>query len=272
MNAIEITGLKKSYSATVEALKGIDLSIPQGEFFGLLGPNGAGKTTIINSIVGLVRPNSGSIKVMGHDIRKEPLAAKRYLGLSPQEINIHAYFPIGNVMEFQGGFYGLSKKESKQRAEKLLKDFGLWEKRKVGRFKLSGGVQRRLMIARALMGKPKILILDEPTAGIDVELRHELWEFLKGLNSDGTTILLTTHYIEEAELLCERVGIIHKGKIVACDSPTKLIEKYRFENKERKGVLKFVRPGSLEEVFVNLTGKSLAEGAKEWEVSRDLQL
>lgn len=273
MNAIEISGLKKSYSATVEALKGVDLSIRQGEFFGLLGPNGAGKTTLINSILGLVKPNSGFIHVMGYDIRKDPIAAKRYLGLSPQEINIHAYFPVGKVMEFQGGFYGLSLQESKTRGEKLLKRFGLWEKRKVGRFRLSGGMQRRLMIARALMGKPKILILDEPTAGIDVELRHELWEFLKNLNSDGTTILLTTHYIEEAELLCERVGIIHQGKIVDCDTPKRLLEKHPLSpNTKRTGPFRFVRPGSLEEVFVTLTGKSISQGTQEWETSRDLSL
>lgn len=272
MNAIEISGLRKKYHDT-QALQEMDLNIRQGEFFGLLGPNGAGKTTLINSIFGLVKPDSGLIHVMGFDVRKNSLEAKRFLGLSPQEVNIHAYFPIGKVVEFQGGMYGLSSRESRQRAEELLKRFGLWEKRELGRHRLSGGMQRRLMIARALMGKPKILILDEPTAGIDVELRHELWEFLKGLNSDGTTILLTTHYIEEAELLCERVGIIHQGKIVACDTPTKLIEKHRLSaNRQRTGALKFVRPGSLEEVFVALTGKRIVEGENKWETPEGLSL
>ncbi|MBI5299503.1 MAG: ABC transporter ATP-binding protein [Deltaproteobacteria bacterium] len=255
MHALEISGLIKSYSKT-HALRGVDLTIPCGEFFGLLGPNGAGKTTLINSIVGLVRPNAGRVLVMGHDIQKNPMEAKRFIGLSPQEININNYFPIGKIMEFQGGFYGLSIKESKMRAEALLKYFCLWEKRKGGRYQLSGGMQRRLMIARALMGKPKILILDEPTAGIDVELRHELWGFLKGLNADGTTILLTTHYIEEAEILCERVGIISHGKIVACDTPRELIAKHRLPPEaERQDKFKFIRPGSLEEIFVTLTGE-----------------
>lgn len=256
MNAIEIQGVKKSYG-NVQALKGVDLAIRQGEFFGLLGPNGAGKTTLISAIVGLVKPNEGSIAVMGHDIRKNPLEAKRQMSLSPQDVNVHTYFPIQKIMEFQGGFYGFSKEESKKRAEELLKRFGLWEKRGVGRFKLSGGMQRRLMIARALMSNPKILILDEPTAGVDVELRHELWEFLRTINQAGTTILLTTHYIEEAEMLCNRVGIIHEGKIVACDSPATLIAQ---QTTKKKNSSKFVRPGTLEEVFVNLTGKRIQEG------------
>lgn len=267
MNAIEIRSVRKSFGE-VEALKGIDLSIRQGEFFGLLGPNGAGKTTLISSIVGLVKPNAGTIQVMGHDIRKSPMKAKQFMGLAPQEINIHTYFPILKVMEFQGGFYGLAKQEASARAEQLLKRFGLWEKRKVGKFKLSGGMQRRLMIARALMPDPKILILDEPTAGVDVELRHELWEFLKQANQEGKTILLTTHYIEEAEMLCHRVGIIHEGKMIACDSPKNLIAQYIQKIKPSR---RFVRPGTLEEVFVNLTGRRIEEGAA-WESTPDLQL
>lgn len=264
MNAIEISGIKKSYR-NVEALKGVDLTIREGEFFGLLGPNGAGKTTLISSIVGLVKPNDGSIHVMGFDIHQNPLPAKRLMGLAPQEINIHTYFPISKIMEFQGGFYGFSKKESHKRAEELLKQFGLWEKRTVGKFRLSGGMQRRLMIARSLMGNPKILILDEPTAGVDVELRHELWAFLKQINQAGTTILLTTHYIEEAEMLCGRVGIIHQGKIVACDSPATLIAQ---QTTKKKNNLKFVRPGTLEEVFVSLTGKTMEQEQQKWETSQ----
>lgn len=265
LNAIEIQGVQKSFG-NVHALKGIDLTIRDGEFFGLLGPNGAGKTTLISAIVGLVKPNQGSIRVMDYDIRKNPLQAKRFMALAPQEINIHTYFPISKVMEFQGGFYGLSKKTAAKRAEELLRRFGLWEKRKVGKFKLSGGMQRRLMIARALMSDPKILILDEPTAGVDVELRHELWEFLKESNQAGKTILLTTHYIEEAEMLCDRVGIIHEGKIIACDSPKTLISQH---TQKAKGGRRFVRPGTLEEVFVNLTGKRIEETP--WEPQRDLQ-
>lgn len=258
MHAIEISGLRKAYGGT-QALQGVDLAIPCGEFFGLLGPNGAGKTTLINAIVGLVRPDSGFARVMGHDVQKNPIAVKRFLGLSPQEININNFFPIGKVMEFQGGFYGLSRADSKIQAQDLLKRFALWEKRKAPRHQLSGGMQRRLMIARALMGKPKILILDEPTAGIDVELRHELWDFLKGLNSDGTTIILTTHYIEEAEILCEKVGIIHHGAIAACDTPQNLIAKHRLPDVQRGEKFRFVRPGTLEEVFVTLTETQIAQ-------------
>lgn len=271
-NAIDIKGLVKHYKNT-HALQGVDLAIREGEFFGLLGPNGAGKTTLINAIMGLVRPGEGSIAVMGHDVRENPSGAKQYLGLSPQEINIHAYYPIGKLIEYQGGYYGLPRKEALARAEMLLKRFGLWEKRKVGRYSLSGGMQRRLMIARALTGKPKVLILDEPTAGIDVELRHELWSLLKQLNQDGTTILLTTHYIEEAEMLCDRVGIIHEGKIKAIDTPKHLIEQHQLTGGEKKRAdLKYTRPGTLEEVFVALTGKEISEGGNECEVRPALSL
>lgn len=270
MNAIEIRNVAKAFGNT-RALCGIDLGIKQGEFFGLLGPNGAGKTTLINAITGLVKPDSGTIEVLGHDIQKNPLEAKKQLGLCPQEINIHQYMAVGKIVEFQGGFYGLPQKEAKERAEKLLKDFGLWEKRKEGRYRLSGGMQRRLMIVRALMGQPKILILDEPTAGIDVELRHELWDLLKDLNKNGTTILLTTHYIEEAEVLCERVGIIHRGNIVSCDSPKQLIADNKIAEADRTGRLRFTRPGTLEEVFVALTGSKISEGG-ECKPTQDLSL
>ncbi|MBI4125776.1 MAG: ABC transporter ATP-binding protein [Deltaproteobacteria bacterium] len=262
MNAIEISGIKKSFQ-NVHALKGVDLAIRQGEFFGLLGPNGAGKTTLISAIMGLVRPDAGTIQVMGYDTRRQAFAAKKLMALCPQEINVHTYFPIQKIMEFQGGFYGFDRKTSKQRAEELLKRFGLWEKRKVGKVKLSGGMQRRLMIARSLMSDPKILILDEPTAGVDVELRHELWDFLKKINQNGRTILLTTHYIEEAEQLCGRVAIIHEGKIVACDAPQTLISQH---TQKAKPIRRFVRPGTLEEVFVNLTGKRMEE-AQQWEIA-----
>ncbi|MDO8528156.1 MAG: ABC transporter ATP-binding protein [Deltaproteobacteria bacterium] len=256
-HAIEIFGIKKSYGP-VEALKGIDLSIRQGEFFGLLGPNGAGKTTLINSLFGLVNPSQGSIQILGINFSQNPSAAKQAMGLCPQELSMNNFTPIEKLMQYQGGFYGLSIKAARSRAEELLKQFGLWEKRKGGRFQLSGGMQRRLMIARALMGKPKILVLDEPTAGIDVELRHELWVFLKELNASGTTLLLTTHYIEEAERLCDRVAIIHKGNIVACDTPAELIARHQSgPDQERTGMLKFIRPGSLEEVFVNITGRRI---------------
>lgn len=260
MPAIEILNLKKNYGSTL-ALGGVDLAIREGEFFGLLGPNGAGKTTLISAIAGLVKPDQGTLRVMGHDLAADPLGAKRNFGLCPQEVNIHYYMPIRKIVEFHGGFYGLAPKQAKKRAEDLLKLFSLWDKRNDGRWKLSGGMQRRLMIVRALMGHPKILILDEPTAGIDVELRHDLWDLLKKLNAEGMTILLTTHYIEEAEVLCGRVGIIHEGKLIACDTPKKLIENHCLpEGRRLRGRLRFTRPGTLEEVFVSLTGKAIMEG------------
>lgn len=260
--AVTIRQIKKSYHET-EALKGIDLSIAEGEFFGLLGPNGAGKTTLINAMVGLVKPSGGSIQIFGCDAAQNPVAAKRHVGLAPQEINMNTFFSIRKVLEFQGGFFGLRWNEAKQRAEELLKKFGLWEKRKEGRHHLSGGMQRRLLIARALMGKPKLLILDEPTAGIDVELRHELWELLLELNKSGTTILLTTHYIEEAEFLCRRIGIINEGRLIACDTPKRLIETCVLNETDRQqGRLRYTRPGTLEEVFVALTGKRMTQGGE----------
>ena len=248
-NAVEITSLQKNFGS-VSALQGVDLSIRQGEFFGLLGPNGAGKTTLISALFGLVHPDVGSISVFGHNFPAKKLAAKKMMGLCPQEINMHNFIPIEKILNFQGGFYGLSPTQSAQRAEVLLKKFGLWEKRRGGRNQLSGGMQRRLLIARAMMGSPRLLVLDEPTAGVDVELRHEMWEMLRALNQSGTTILLTTHYIEEAELLCQRVAVMNMGKIVACDTPQALIAQSK-PTQNRK----FVRQGSLEEVFINLTEK-----------------
>ncbi len=252
MNAIAIQGLRKVFG-TVEALAGIDLQIGDGEFFGLLGPNGAGKTTLINALFGLVRPDAGSISVFGLDFPAQMLTAKKWMGLCPQEVNAHNFVPIEKVLNFQGGFFGLTPTQSTQRAEVLLKQFGLWEKRQQGRIHLSGGMQRRLLIARAMMGSPKLLVLDEPTAGVDVELRHEMWEMLKNLNQSGTTILLTTHYIEEAELLCQRVAVMNLGKVVALGTPKELIEKWK-PTQSRK----FVRPGSLEEIFVHLTERKPA--------------
>ncbi len=257
MLAIAIHNLKKSYG-TVEALKGVSLEIGNGEFFGLLGPNGAGKTTLINALMGLVKPDAGEIRIMGIGTQEDPVGAKRLLGLTPQEVNIHNYYPINKILEFQGGFYGLTKKESRSRAEELLKKFDLWEKRDQGRYQLSGGMKRRMLIARALMGYPKILILDEPTAGLDVELRHELWQFLHTLYQEKVTIVLTTHYIEEAERLCNRVAFIMNGNIIACDTPAKLMAMHALPvGTKREGALQFVRPGSLEETFVTLTGKRI---------------
>jgi ABC-2 type transport system ATP-binding protein len=267
MLALAINDLQKNYGHFC-ALDHVNLSIKQGEFFGLLGPNGAGKTTLIKTIVGLARRNGGSVTVFGHDVEKDYQTTRRLIGLSPQEPNVDRFFKVRRVMEFQGGYFGLKRKERRPRAEELIKKFGLDDKMDTQYWRLSGGMQKRVMVARSMMGAPKILILDEPTAGVDVEQRHELWKHLRGLNQDGTTIILTTHYIDEAEALCERVGVIHRGKIIACDTPQKLIEKHCEQYFEVKGQRQEqinglgvndirVHRGSLEEVFLKLTGCSI---------------
>lgn len=304
MQAIQIHQLRKKYK-NLEALKGLDLEIKEGEFFGLLGPNGAGKTTLIGSIVGLVKPDSGEIKVFDQAVNTRSVGTRQLIGFAPQEVNVDRFFNIRKTLEFQAGFYGFPRAIAKARAEELMKQFGLIEKSNEPFYKLSGGMQRRLLIARALMSRPKILILDEPTAGVDVEQRRELWDYLQGLNQDGTTIILTTHYIDEAELLCERVAIINHGEIIELGKPKELIAKYCQEKveivfKENLNPLGFegveglkieanklflsqlrvgskipellqrasvaglnpvldmqVKHGSLEEVFVALTGKNL---------------
>ena len=223
MPALKIDKLVKRYG-DFTAVDGISLEVPEGEFFGLLGPNGAGKTTTINSIVGLSSITSGSIELFGLDVEKDWRAARRTVGLSPQEYNFDRYLNIRDVLLYQAGYYGFRGKEINDRADELLERFDLTSKAKQPYLRLSGGMKRRLTIARALMHQPKLLILDEPTAGVDVELRIELWQFLQRLNRDlGTTIILTTHYLEEAEELCTRIGIIEAGKIVALDTTKNLI-------------------------------------------------
>lgn len=216
MNALEITDLTKTYqskSRTVEALKGISLNVKQGDFFALLGPNGAGKSTTIGIISSLVNKTSGTVKVFGHDIDTELEVAKAQIGLVPQEFNFNMFETVLQVVVNQAGYYGVERSEALTRAEKYLKQTDLWEKRNARGRELSGGMKRRLMIARALMHEPKILILDEPTAGVDIEIRRGMWEFLKDLNAQGITIILTTHYLEEAEMLCRNIAIIDQGKI-----------------------------------------------------------
>lgn len=267
MDAISLQAVFKTYKQ-VQALNGISLAIPEGEFFGLLGPNGAGKTTLIKVIVGLAKASSGQVLVFGKDVRREPLATKAVIGLSPQEPNIDRYFTVRRTLEFQGGYYGLSRFERRRRAEELLSQFGLSHKGEDEYWKLSGGMQRRVLIARSLMTSPRILILDEPTAGVDVEQRHELWAYLRGLNKNKTTIILTTHYIDEAEALCDRVGVIDGGRVVEIGTPAELIEKHcdryfavQGKRQERLGGFSVddvvVNRGSLEEVFLKLTGKSI---------------
>ncbi|MFM5128129.1 ABC transporter ATP-binding protein [Aeromonas veronii] len=225
MNALEISGLKKAYQGGVEALKGIDLTVRQGDFFALLGPNGAGKSTTIGVISSLVNKSAGKVKVFGYDIDSDLEQAKAQLGLVPQEFNFSQFEKVIQIVTHQAGFYGVPKAEAKIRAEKYLRQLDLWEKRDMPARTLSGGMKRRLMIARALMHEPKLLILDEPTAGVDIEIRRSMWSFLKDLNEQGVTIILTTHYLEEAEMLCRNIGIIDKGRLIENTSMKNLLGK-----------------------------------------------
>jgi len=218
--ALTIRGLKKIYPNGFEALKGIDLNVEEGDFFGLLGPNGAGKSTTLNIITSLVRKTAGQVKVFEHDIDVDFSSAKKNLGVVPQEFNFNQFDKVFDVVATQAGFYGIPRALAVERTEKYLKKLGLWDKRNSTSRMLSGGMKRRLMIARALVHEPRILILDEPTAGVDIELRRSMWEFLQEINESGTTIILTTHYLEEAESLCRNLAIIDQGLIVE-DSSTK---------------------------------------------------
>ena len=224
MDAIEIKELTKTYDSGQEALKGIDLKIPEKSFFGLLGPNGAGKTTTIGILTGLVNKTSGSAKIMGHDIVTEYKESRKLLGLSPQEINLDVFFTIREILIFQGGYYGLPKNIAKENADRFLDKLGLYHKKNSKARELSGGMKRRVQIAKALVHDPPIIILDEPTAGVDIELRHMLWEYLHDINKGGKTILLTTHYIEEAEKLCDNIAIINNGKIIRKGSTNSIIK------------------------------------------------
>ncbi|MDM5091367.1 ABC transporter ATP-binding protein [Aeromonas bestiarum] len=225
MNALEISGLKKTYQGGVEALKGIDLTVKQGDFFALLGPNGAGKSTTIGIISSLVNKSAGKVKVFGYDIDNQLEQAKAQLGLVPQEFNFSQFEKVSQIVIHQAGFYGVPRAEAKIRAEKYLRQLDLWDKRDMPARTLSGGMKRRLMIARALMHEPRLLILDEPTAGVDIEIRRSMWTFLKELNEQGVTIILTTHYLEEAEMLCRNIGIIDKGRLIENTSMKKLLGK-----------------------------------------------
>jgi ABC-2 type transport system ATP-binding protein len=247
--ALKIENLAKTYSNGVQALKGVSLEIPAGDFFALLGPNGAGKTTIIGITAGLVNKTSGSASVFGHDIDTEPELAKAQIGLVGQEINFNPFEKPIDIIVNQGGYYGVPRAEAVPRAKKLLTDLGLGEKMNDRAMALSGGMKRRLMIARALIHKPRFLILDEPTAGVDVELRRGMWDYLKTLTSEGLTILLTTHYLEEAEQLAKHVAIIRKGEIVAKGTMADILALHDEEAAAKSGY----RGGKLEEVFIQLT-------------------
>ena len=229
MLALQIQDCHKVYGNGHVALKGIQLDITDGDFFALLGPNGAGKTTMIGIITSLVRKTSGKVSIFGHDIDDELLLAKSQIGIVPQEFNFSIFEKVEDILLNQAGYYGIAKAEAKKRAETLLKRLELWDKRRQISRNLSGGMKRRLMIARALMHKPKLLILDEPTAGVDIEIRRSMWEFLREINEQGTTILLTTHYLEEAEQLCNNVAIIQDGTIIENTSVQSLISRLQVE-------------------------------------------
>ena len=227
--ALELTDLRKVYATGVEALRGINLTVEEGDFYALLGPNGAGKSTTIGIITSLVNKSSGSVKVFGYDLDKELVQVKQQIGLVPQEFNFNPFETVQQIVVNQAGYYGVPRNEAIKRSEKYLKQSNLWEKRNVRARMLSGGMKRRLMIARALMHEPRLLILDEPTAGVDIELRREMWSFLRELNQNGTTIILTTHYLEEAEMLCRNIGIIQSGELIENTSMKSLLAKLQFE-------------------------------------------
>jgi ABC-2 type transport system ATP-binding protein len=220
--ALLISDLRKTYRNGVEALAGVSLHVEQGDFFALLGPNGAGKSTAIGIVCALIRKSGGEVRVFGHDIDREPAAAKSCIGLVPQEFNFNIWEPVIDIVVNQAGYYGIERRRALHRAELYLGELGLWEKRGSQARELSGGMKRRLMIARALMHEPKLLILDEPTAGVDIELRRSMWGFLREINARGTTIILTTHYLEEAESLCRSIAIIDRGSIIE-DTKMKLL-------------------------------------------------
>jgi ABC-2 type transport system ATP-binding protein len=239
--ALQITDLVKRYPTGTEALKGVSLDIAPGEFFGLLGPNGAGKSTLIHCSTGLAQPTSGEIRIFGHDAIDHYQEARIAVGLAPQELNIDWFLTVEETLDYHGGYFGMPKRERRERTKELLAEFSLTEKRHDRTRTLSGGMKRRLVLARALMHRPRLLILDEPTAGVDVELRLELWHYVQRINGEGTTILLTTHYLEEAEQLCQRIAFINHGEIVATGSSADLADTY--------GVT------SLEDAYLELVGR-----------------
>ena len=228
--ALKISQLRKEYSNGKVALKGIDLEVEEGDFYALLGPNGAGKSTTIGIITDLVEPTAGDVEVFGHSIRTDKHAAKALIGLVPQEFNFNQFEPVEEIIINQGGYYGISRTEARRKAHRLLDLLDLSDKRKVMARELSGGMKRRLMIARALVHDPKLLILDEPTAGVDIEIRRQTWELMRRVNDDGTTIILTTHYLEEAEQMCNNIAIINHGEIVQQSSMNALLRELQSES------------------------------------------
>ena len=230
--ALKVEKLKKTYSNGLLALDGVSLDVEAGRFFGLLGPNGAGKTTLINSVVSLARPESGRVEVFGRDAFMEFREARRMIGVSPQEINLDKFLTVEETLLYHAGYYGVERKKAEERTTEMLERFELTGRREQRVNTLSGGMKRRVMFARALMHDPKILFLDEPTAGVDIELRYKLWEYIRELNRGGLTILLTTHYLEEAEELCEEIALINDGRIAAQGTSAELKKEYGVSNIE----------------------------------------
>ena len=241
MHALDIEDLVKRYPTGTEALKGVSLEIEEGEFYGLLGPNGAGKSTLIHCATGLAQPTAGAIRVFGHDAVHHYGDARMAVGLAPQELNLDWFLTLEEQLDYHGGYFGMTRKERRERTKELLEDFSLSSKKDDRTRTLSGGMKRRLILARALMHRPKLLILDEPTAGVDVELRLELWHYVQRINAEGTTILLTTHYLEEAEQLCDRVAFINHGRIVAKGTSAELAAQFSVS--------------SLEDAYLELVGR-----------------
>jgi ABC-2 type transport system ATP-binding protein len=230
--ALHISELAKRYATGVEALRGVSIEIEEGEFFGLLGPNGAGKSTLIHCTTGLAQPTGGTIRVFGHDAIHDYAEARQAVGLAPQEVNLDWFLTVEETLDFHAGYFGMPKRERRERTEELLETFSLTEKAKERTRTLSGGMKRRVILARALMHRPRLLILDEPTAGVDIELRLELWHYVQRINQEGTTILLTTHYLEEAEQLCSKIAFIADGQIAAQGSSRELAGRYGVPNLE----------------------------------------
>jgi ABC-2 type transport system ATP-binding protein len=230
--ALQITDLVKRYPNGMEALKSVSLTIAEGEFFGLLGPNGAGKSTLIHCTTGLATPTSGSVQIFGHDAVHHYREAREAVALAPQEINLDMFLTLEETLDLHGGYFGMSKSDRKERSAELLDAFSLTSKRNERTRTLSGGMKRRLTLARALMHRPRLLILDEPTAGVDIELRLELWQYIERINREGTTVLLTTHYLEEAERMCDRIAFINRGEIAAHGTIEELSARYGVSNLE----------------------------------------
>ena len=251
--ALAITDLAKRYPTGTEALRGVSLDIEAGEFFGLLGPNGAGKSTLIHCCTGLARPTAGLIRIFGHDAVDSYEEARTAVGLAPQDVNLDWFLTAEETLDYHGGYFGMPKRERRERTKELLDAFSLTEKRDERTRTLSGGMKRRLILARALMHRPRLLILDEPTAGVDVELRLELWRYVQRINEEGTTILLTTHYLEEAERLCDRIAFINDGQIVARGTSQELASEFAVE--------------SLEDAYLELVGRMELSRAKPEEIA-----